>query len=245
MTDDYFFIWQPIAVSLTGLGAFGWAMYQYPGFRRNTIQGVFKSCDYVYDAYHHWRYDDKIRQTKLMTQAPSEMVLCNSFHLKSGESDPEEGLNELLNFASNSCSISQVNYKEQTFYLVHNDSLDFTLDNVLSLPWLAVSLKIGIKDDAGGGHEVDITDKLKQFWLNGNILPFHLEYYDLWIKEFVPHLGKDQIEDLELVVIDDMGNFKNHKNVLIRPHHESNQIDLIPLRLKSNLEGPNESEDKK
>lgn len=232
MTEDYSNIYQFGLVSFTGILAFGLSMYKCPKFRRKTIERIFMTSDYVYDSYHHLRYDNKIRQKKLKTIEPKDMVLSNTFHVASNDENDkpklENQLRSILNFFSRNCNISQINYNEHIFYIVHNEELDFTLDNVLSLPWLAVSLKVRTKCD-DGIHEIDITDKLKQFWINGNILPFHLEYYDLWIKEFVPHFDKNQIKDLELIVIDEMGNFKNHKDVLIHPHHQSDQIDLIPF----------------
>lgn len=232
-------MWQSALVGLTGIGAFGWAMYKYPSFRRNTIQNIFNGADYVYDTYHQWRYDDKVRETTLRThEHDSDLVLSNSFHdedenNKCGQAlalRKDNHLGQLLEFFSDPHSLTQISFQEQNFYIVQNQKIPFKFDDIMTLPWLAVSLKVKTNEDFN--HELDITEKWKQFWLKVNVLPFHLEYYDLWIREFYPDLEKGDIKDIELVVIDDMGEFRTYRNVLIKPHHDSEQVDLIPLNLK-------------
>jgi uncharacterized membrane protein len=197
--DSLFNFLQPLALVgvSVGIGSFSWALYNYPHFRRKTIENIFNGSDYIYDKYYKLRYDDKIREVEIRT--------------------------------GKTLSLSRVSYKDNDYYVIKSEKQVFKLDDIIELPWLAVSLKVETKDDQH--HEIEITNKWKQFWVKINELPFHMEYYDLWIKELLSELAveKDEIKRLELLIIDETGNFITHNNVLIKPHSQSNQIDLIPI----------------
>jgi len=183
-----------------GFGSFSWLLYSNSDFRRDVIENVFNVSDYVYDKYHKLRYDNKIRTVEIR-KISHPVVL----------------------------SLNRISYQDKDYYIIKKEGKEFELDDVIELPWLAVSLNVKTRDDQN--HEVDITNILKKFWVKMNELPFHIEYYDLWIKDLLSELvlEKDDIKDIELIVIDEMGNFVNHKNVLIKPHQEAHKINLIPL----------------
>jgi hypothetical protein len=71
--------------------------------------------------------------------------------------------------------------------------------------------------------EYDITNSLKKFWIENNHLPVHLEYYDFWIDILLNEAGisnkniipRDKINDINLTIINEVGDFINYKNVLI------------------------------
>jgi hypothetical protein len=239
--DDLFSLWQPLLFFGAGLGSFGIALYNYPSLRRRTIENIFSGSDYIYDKYNRLRYDNKIREVEIRKHPPT-MISINSplfkKELKKNDQNLEDhNLKQLLNIFSNNYSLSHVSYRDNDYYTLKSDKKSFELSHIINLPWLAVSLKVETNDQQC--HEIDITSKLKKFWIKINRLPFHLEYYDLWIKGLLPELNleKDEIKHLELVIIDEMGNFINHSDVLIIPHSQSDKIDLIPLKpINSNQE---------
>jgi hypothetical protein len=88
-------------------------------------------------------------------------------------------------------------------------------------------------------HSFDITESIKEYWIEGNMLPFHIEYYNYWIYNLLRNSGmtygdqlfKMEIKDLSLQIINSMGDIELYKNVLISPRN--NDLKLFEFKDKT------------
>jgi len=144
----------------------------------------------------------------------------------------------LIKFLTNDLKFEAVKIKEKKYYLL-GPNPKFSHDNVLEMPWLSVSLEITSDSDDVNTH--DITDTFNKFWLHGNHLPLHLEYYDFWIDTLLSESGisknnivsKDKIKQLKLSIINESGDFVEYNNVLIVPRKNNLKIIDFPLKDKT------------
>ncbi len=146
----------------------------------------------------------------------------------------------LHKFLTNDINFKSIHIKENTYYLLcpnlleNNINHDFKNEHILEIPWLAVSLIISTIDDEL--KEYDITSSLKKFWIENNNLPVHLEYYVFWVDILLNEAGisnkniipRDKIKDINLTIIDEVGEFINYKNVLIVPRKDNFKIIEFP-----------------
>ena len=110
----------------------------------------------------------------------------------------------------------------------------FTNDMILEIPWLAVSLEITTFDNNTVTH--DITHGITKYLIDGNFLPIHPEYYDFWIDTLLYESGisknniiiKDKIKEIKMVIIDEVGDFIDYKNILIIPRKNNFKIINFP-----------------
>jgi hypothetical protein len=209
-----------------GLGVLGWKIYNEPIFRRDFIQCCFKVGDYIYDKYHNLRYDDKIRRKSLLKEQPPCLTMDDDFsQLKQSHKLT------LLEFFSNELKFESLSLKEKQYYIIGTKSENVLLsDKILEFPWLAASLEIILL--TGETHTFEITNKFKNFWLEHNQLPLHVEYYDVWISELLldckPIISKQEIKELKLTVIDQLGDFIEYSDVLIEPSKDETRIINFP-----------------
>jgi hypothetical protein len=237
-----------------GLGVFSWNMYIDPIFRRDFIQGCFKTYDYIYDKYYNLRYDDKVRRISLLKNQAFEKkqklidflysTSDDSSVIPDSETDSDASHNSsiasvldtshkytLIEFFSNELKFESVTYKEKKYYILgtkeNNNDIN---DKIIEFPWLAASLDITCVDNTFLTYE--ITDKFKTFWIEHNQLPLHIEYYDIWISELISdkqsYPSKENIKEIALKVIDQQGDFIEYSDVLIEPHRDQTKIINIP-----------------
>ncbi len=251
-------------VITAGLGLLSWKLYSNPIFRRDFIQGCFNTYDYLYDKYYNLRYDNKIRRTSLLKNQSLEnkqklvdfLYSDDSSIIPESETDSDGSNNSsivsivdsshkyrLIEFFSNELKFESLSYKEKKYYILGTKSniqehKDIN-DKIIDFPWLAASLDIICVDNTASSYE--ITDKFKNFWIEHNQLPLHIEYYDIWISELISDKQsypiKENIKEIKLTVIDQKGDFIEYSDVLIEPHRNETKIINIPsLNLKKEEE---------
>jgi hypothetical protein len=230
--DSYFNLMFTFGI---GLASFSWAFYKFPIFRRDVIQAGFDTVDYIYDVYHKLRYDDKIRIKSILKTNNINHNHNPKYFLTSQETESESNLHKktLVEFLSNELKFESLTLKEKQYYILgtkkENDV--FTNDKIIEFPWLAASLDIITFDNII--HNYDITANFKNFWIEHNQLPFHLEYYDIWISELISknhsyYPSKQEIKAVKLNVIDALGDFIEYSDVLIEPSKDETRIINFP-----------------
>ena len=236
---------------ILGTSLFGWALYKYPIFRREVIQAAFNVSDLVYDTYYQCRYDDKVRSKSLI----KDITHLKTQHLYFNDLLLEESIDincphkmTLVNFFLNDLKYESITFKDKTYYILGtNNSEEITelenlKDKLVTFPWLAVSLEIVNFDGAVMGF--DITNKFKEFWIEHNQLPFHLEYYDVWISQLISNKvypSKQEIKKIKLVIIDELGDFIEFSNVLIEPKKNTVKIIDFPKQKEETIEEEEEN----
>jgi hypothetical protein len=147
----------------------------------------------------------------------------------------------LIEFFSNELKFESLTYKEKKYYILGTKPMENINENindkVLDFPWLAASLEIKTLD--GDDLTFEITDQFKNFWLEHNQLPLHLEYYDIWITELLldsnnKFPSKQEIKEIKLTVIDEMGDFMEFNDVLIIPANQDTRFIKLPNLNKLN-----------
>ncbi len=235
-----------------GLASFSWAFYKFPIFRRDVIQAGFNTFDFIYDIYHKIRYDDKIRRKSILKgiTTPKSFLTSSQLELnKEGETNSHK--KTLVEFLSNELKFESLTLKEKQYYILgtkkENDV--FTNDKIIEFPWLAASLDIITLDNVI--HNYDITSNFKNFWIEHNQLPFHLEYYDIWISELISknhsyYPSKQEIKTIKLNVIDALGDFIEYSDVLIEPsNNETRIINFTEIKKETEKEKEKETETEK
>ncbi len=223
---------------MLGTGLLGWGLYKYPIFRREVIQSAFYVSDFIYDTYYNYRYDDKVRRKSLI----KDITHLKTQHLYFNDLLLEESIDincphkmTLVNFFLNDLKYESMTYKDKTYYILGTKQSEETpntqnlKDKLVTFPWLSANLEIITFDDAVTSYE--ITDKFKEFWLEHNQLPFHLEYYDVWISQLISdkvYPSKQEIKKIKLVIIDELGDFIEFSDVLIEPHKKTVKIIDFP-----------------
>ena len=257
-------------LATAGLGFLSWKLYSNPIFRRDFIQGCFNTYDYLYDKYYNLRYDNKVRRTSLLKKQTIEnkqklidflysddSSVCPESEVESDTSNNSSIISmidsshkyTLIEFLSNELKFESLTYKEKKYYILgtkannqeNKDNKDIT-DKIIEFPWLAASLEINYNDGTSSSYE--ITDKFKNFWIEHNQLPLHIEYYDIWISELISdkqsYPTKENIKEIKLSVIDPQGDFIEYSDVLIEPHRNETKIINIP---SLNLKDKNDEEE--
>jgi hypothetical protein len=239
------------------LASFSWAFYKFPIFRRDVIQASFDTADYIYDVYHKLRYDDKIRRESILktnnnnssnNNHNTKYFFTSQETGKEIETETESNSHKktLVEFLSNELKFESLRLKEKQYYILgtkkENDL--FTNDKIIEFPWLAASLDIINFDNII--HNYDVTANFKNFWIEHNQLPFHLEYYDIWISELISKNNsnfpaKEEIKTIKLNVIDALGDFIEYSDVLIEPSKDETRIINFP-KMKENEEKEKEKE---
>jgi uncharacterized protein YkvS len=220
---------------ILGTGVFGWALYKYPIFRREVIQSVFNVSDLVYDTYYNYRYDEKVRRKSVI----KDITHLKTQHLYFNDLLLEESIDincphkmTLVNFFLNDLKYESVSFKDKTYYILgtnHSEEIsepENLKDKIVAFPWLAANLEIITFDNSVTTYE--ITNKFKEFWIEHNQLPFHLEYYDVWISQLISNKvypSKQEIKKIKLVIIDELGDFIEFNDVLIEP--KKNDVRII------------------
>jgi uncharacterized protein YkvS len=220
---------------ILGTGVFGWALYKYPIFRREVIQSVFNVSDLVYDTYYNYRYDEKVRRKSVI----KDITHLKTQHLYFNDLLLEESIDincphkmTLVNFFLNDLKYESVSFKDKTYYILgtnHSEEIsepENLKDKIIAFPWLAANLEIITFDNSVTTYE--ITNKFKEFWIEHNQLPFHLEYYDVWISQLISNKvypSKQEIKKIKLVIIDELGDFIEFSDVLIEP--KKNDVRII------------------
>ena len=225
-----------LSTTIAGLSLFGYNFYKNSGFRRYVIENMFNTHDYCYDIFYKMWYDDKIRITPIKTERVDHInnqMLINTMIDMNDENDMI-----IKNFLTEDIKYQKVSYKDKSYYLMGpNMESFFGLKHIMELPWLAASIEIKTKDDVN--YSFDITESIKEYWIEGNMIPIHLEYYDYWIYNLLRNSGmplheklfKIEIKDLSLQVINCMGDIELYNNVLILPRN--NDLKLIEFKDKT------------
>ena len=246
-------------------GLFTWSFYKSSVFRRSIIETGFTTYDYCYDKFYKIWYDDKIRikninpngvnvkelhdfillnhnlEKKTINNLETIFENENENEIISSDKDKNENHNHkklLLDFLSNDLYFQAITIKEKKYYLISFNT-KFTYDNILEMPWLSVSLEIISDEDVNNSY--DITHIFNKFWLDGNYLPIHLEYYYFWIDTLLYESGisknniisKEKIKQMNLVIINETGDFIEYNNVLIVPRKDDLKIIDFPLKDKT------------
>jgi hypothetical protein len=225
-----------LSTTVLGLSLFGYNFYKNSGFRRNVIENMFTTYDYCYYIFYNFWYDDKIRITTIKTERVNlinKLVLMNTMIDMNDENDMI-----VKHFLTEDIKYQKASYKDKSYYLLGPKMESFFgFKHIMELPWLAASIEIKTKDDIN--HSIDITESIKEYWIEGNMIPIHLEYYDYWIYNLLRNSGmsfreklfKMEIKDLSLQVINGMGDIELYKNVLILPRN--NDLKLIEFKNKT------------
>ena len=225
-----------LATSILGLSVFGYNFYKKSGFRRYVIESMFNTYDYGYDIFYKIWYDDKIRITTIKTERVehiNKLVLMNTLIDMNDENDMI-----VKHFLTEDIKYQKATYKDKSYYLLGPKMEEiFGVKHILESPWLAASIEIKTKYDVN--HSIDITESIKEYWIEGNMIPIHLEYYDYWIYNLLRNSGisfseklfKIEIKDLSLQFINSMGDIELYKNVLILPRN--NDLKLIEFKDKT------------
>jgi hypothetical protein len=225
-----------LSTTIAGLSLFGYNFYKNSGFRRYVIENMFTTYDYCYDIFYKMWYDDKIRITTIKTERVdyiNKLMLINTMIDMNDENDMI-----IKNFLTEDIKYQKVSYKDKSYYLMGpNMESFFDLKNIMESSWLAASIEIKTKDDVN--YSFDITESIKEYWIEGNMIPIHLEYYDYWIYNLLRNSGmplheklfKIEIKDLSLQVINCMGDIELYNNVLILPRN--NDLKLIEFKDKT------------
>jgi hypothetical protein len=220
---------------IIGTSVFGWALYRYPIFRRDIIQSIFNASDLIYDTYYNYRYDDKVRRKSLIkdiTHLKTQHIYFNDLLLEESIDINCPHKLTLVDFFLNDLKYESITFKDKTYYILgtkHSEEISVSenlKDKIVDFPWLAVNLEIITLDGAVMGY--DITNKFKEFWIEHNQLPFHLEYYDVWISQLISdkiYPSKQEIKKIKLVIIDELGDFIEFTDVLIEP--KKNDVKII------------------
>jgi hypothetical protein len=216
-----------------------WKLYSDNVFRRQAIEGYFKTVDTIYNKFYEVWYDDKIRRQML----DKINVMDKHYHNNFDEDDLSnlEHNKSLFDFFFRPLELHSVKIKDKKYYRIGPDA-DFSLEHVLDCPWLAASIEITSK--SGQIMSVDITDKLKELWLHGNKIPIHIEYYDFWIYDFITRknlitltspfkndkkiISKKDIKEIKLSIINEVGDLIEYSDVLIEPKREITHIVHLP-----------------
>jgi hypothetical protein len=236
---------------ILGTGLFGWALYKYPIFRREVIQAAFNVSDLVYDTYYQYRYDDKVRRKSVI----KDITHLKTQHLYFNDLLLEESIDincphkmTLVNFFLNDLKYESVTFKDKTYYILgtkHSEEIsdpENLKNKIVNFPWLSSNLEIITFDGAVMGF--DITNKFKEFWIEHNQLPFHLEYYDVWISQLISNKvypSKQEIKKIKLVIIDELGDFIEFSDVLIEPKNNNVNIINFPKQKEETIEEEEES----
>ncbi len=231
-----------------------WKLYSDNVFRRQAIEGYFKTVDIVYNKFYEIWYDDKIRHEML----DKINVTDEHYHNQFDEDDlsNHEHTKSLFDFFFRPLELHTMKIKDKKYYRIGPDS-DFTLEHVLDCPWLAASIEITSKNNQI--MSIDITDKLKELWLHGNKIPIHIEYYDFWICDFITqnnlltfpfkndknNMSKRDIKEIKLSIINEAGDLIEYSDVLIEPRREITRIVHLPkITLSEQIDESNqETED--
>lgn len=225
-----------LSTSILGVSLFGYNFYKNSGFRRYVIENMFNTYDYCYDIFYKMWYDDKIRITTIKTERVdliNKLVLMNTIIDENNENDI------IVNhFLTEPTKYQNALYKDKSYYLIGpKTEAFFGFKHIMESPWLAASIEIKTKQDKE--HSFDITESIKEYWIEGNMLPFHMEYYNYWIYNLLRNSGmtygeqlfKMEIKDLSLQVINSIGDIEIYKNILIIPRN--NDLKLIEFKDKT------------
>jgi hypothetical protein len=225
-----------LSTTIAGLSLFGYNFYKNSGFRRYVIENMFNTYDYCYDIFYKMWYDDKIRITTIKSERIDNInnrMLINTMIDMNDENDMI-----IKNFLTEDIKYQKASYKDKSYYLMGpNMESFFGLKHIIESSWLAASIEIKTKDDVN--YSFDITESIKEYWIEGNMIPIHLEYYDYWIYNLLRNSGmpfreklfKIEIKDLSLQIINCMGDIELYKNVLILPRN--NDLKLIEFKDKT------------
>jgi hypothetical protein len=214
-----------LSTTILGVSLFGYQFYKSSGFRRCIIENMFTTYDYCYNIFYKLWYDDKIRINTIKTE---RIDLINKLVLLNTKTDDTT----ITHFLTEDIKYQKASYKDKSYYLLGPKmEAFFGFKHILESPWLAASIEIQTKD--GNEHSFDITESIKEYWIDGNMLPFHLEYYDYWIynllrnssMQFREKLFKMEIQTLSLQVINSMGDIESYNNVLVLP--KNNDVKII------------------
>lgn len=225
-----------LSTAIVGISLFGYNFYKKSGFRRCVIENMFSTYDYCYNIFYNFWYDDKIRISTIKTERVdyiNKLVLINT---KIDVNDENDMI--VKHFLTEDIKYQKASYKDKSYYLLgpKNDFV-FEFKHIMESPWLAASIEIKTKDDIN--YSIDITESIKEYWIEGNMIPIHLEYYDYWIYNLLRNSGmsfreklfKMEIKDLSLQVINGIGDIELYKNVLILPRN--NDLKLIEFKDKT------------
>ena len=225
-----------LSTSILGLGLFGYNFYKNSGFRRYVIENMFTTYDYCYNIFYNYWYDDKIRISTIKTE---RVDLINQLMLLNTKIQEDDVNDKVINhFLTEDIKYQNVSYKDKSYYLIcPKKELFFSFKNVIESPWLAASIEIKTKDDKE--YSFDVTESITEYWIEGNMLPFHREYYNYWIYNLIRNnditydeqLFKMEIKELSLQVINGMGDIEVYKNVLILPRN--NDLKIIEFKDKT------------
>ena len=219
-----------LSTTILGISLFGYQFYKSSGFRRRIIENMFTTYDYCYNIFYKLWYDDKIRINTIKTE---RVDLINKLVLLNTKIDIND-INDMMvnHFLTEDIKYQKASYKDKSYYLLGPKmETFFGFKHILESPWLAASIEIQTKE--GDNHSFDITESIKEYWINGNMLPIHLEYYDYWIynllrnssMQFREKLFKMEIQTLSLQVINSIGDIEVYKNVLVLP--KNNDVKII------------------
>jgi hypothetical protein len=224
-----------LSTSILGVSLFSYKFYKNSGFRRTIIECLFNSYDYCYNTFYKLWYDDKIRITSIKTE---RIDLINKLMLLNTKIQDENENDMIINhFLNENIKYQKATYKDKCYYLLGPiSSVFFGFKHIMESKWLAASIEITTKDDKM--HSFDITESIKEFWIEGNMLPFHVEYYDYWILNLLRNSGmslgeklfKMEIKDLSLNIINEIGDIEIYNNVLIMPRN--NDLKIIEFICK-------------
>jgi hypothetical protein len=214
---------------------FSWSFIKNPKFQRCVIAKIFNTYDYFYEKFYKLWYDDKVRTNVIKTIDSKNInsVLLKSTNLEKEEKEKgKECMSEnsklLFEFLSNEIKFECVTIKEKKYYLIGTNPI-FTKDNILECPWLAISIQLILHEKEEEPLTIDVSEKFMEFWIEGNELPIHLEYYDYWIRKLLTDSGcsnfkiyeKEEIKELKLVIINELGDSIEYQNILVIPKKDT------------------------
>jgi hypothetical protein len=211
-------------------------------FQRKVIETFFNTYDYFYEKFYKLWYDDKVRTNVINTinsKNINHTLLMNTNLEKEEKEKGKEFMNEnnklLLEFLSNEIKFECVRLKEKVYYLIGTNPI-FTKDHILECPWLAISIQL-ILNNQEEVLTVDVSKKIMEFWIEGNELPIHIEYYDYWIRKLLIDSGcsnfkiseKEDIKELKLVIINELGDSIEYQNILVVPKKDTVKTIEFPI----------------